>query len=100
MFFFAKTVRRINELHSTIFGGGDEVSGDEDSAGDDRSEDEPVEAFSLYNWFALIDTYCDTTRETFSSAWETEINYFLTVIEYAMEKNRRLLEKQKQMRLK
>lgn len=48
----------------------------------------------------MIDTYCETTRETFDSAWQTEINYFLTVIEYAMEKNRRLLEKQKQMRLK
>ena len=76
------------------------MEGDEDSTGDDREEDEPVEAFSLYVWFGLIDTYCETTRETFSSAWETEINYFLTVIEYAMEKNRRLLEKQKQMRLK
>ena len=76
------------------------MEGDEDSTGDDRAEDEPVEAFSLYVWFGLIDTYCETTRETFSSARETEINYFLTVIEYAMEKNRRLLEKQKQMRLK
>lgn len=75
------------------------MEGDEDSAGDDREEDANDEAFSLYVWFSLIDTYCETTRETFSSAWETEINYFLTVIEYAMEKNRRLLEKQKQMRL-
>ena len=56
-----------------------------------------MEAFSLYVWFGLIDTYCETTRETFENAWQTEINYFL--IEYAMEKNRRLIEKQKQMRL-
>ena len=47
----------------------------------------------------MIDTYCETTRETFDAAWQTEINYFLTVIEYAIEKNRKLLEKQKQMRL-
>ena len=58
-----------------------------------------MEAFSLYVWFSLIDTYCETTRETFDAAWQTEINYFLSIIEYAMEKNRKLLEKQKQMRL-
>lgn len=75
------------------------MEGDEDSAGDDREEDANDEAFSLFVWFGLIDTYCETTRETFDTAWKTEINYFLTVIEYAIEKNRKLLEKQKQMRL-
>ena len=58
-----------------------------------------MEAFSLVVWFALNDTYCETTRETFESAWQTEINYFLTVIEYTKEKNRKIIEKQKQMRL-
>lgn len=47
----------------------------------------------------MIDTYCDTTRETFDDAWQTEINYFLTVIEYAMEKGRKQLERQRQMKL-
>lgn len=47
----------------------------------------------------MIDLYCETTRETFNDAWKTEINYFLTVIEYAMEKNRKQLERQKQARL-
>ena len=75
------------------------MEGDEDSAGDDREEDANDEAFSLFVWFGLIDTYCEITIETFDTAWQTEINYFLTVIEYAIEKNRKLLEKQKQMRL-
>lgn len=77
-----------------------EGSGEEGDGEEDKSPESENTGFNAFSYFSLIKRYSDTTKEKWSDVYEVNIYYFLNVVSFSLELDKKEADYIKKLRMR